>query len=163
VIIHSALFADQKRLALSSTALASKASQYLYIFVTNGRDCAYFIEKEGIIQNRLAGQNKSDYSRAKSVVKPFTLAAIQMDNSLLIFAEMVATENSWWLKTRSFRSFQISQGTRSARLLEALKGMSGVAVMLAHHSKGVALYIHSVGLRLGCPVQNATCVQIRRV
>jgi hypothetical protein len=114
-------------------------------------DCAYFIEKEGIIQNRLAGQNQSDYSRAKGVAKPFAPAAIQMDDSLLIFAKMVAIEDSWWLKTRSFRSFQISQVTRSAKLLEALKGMSGIAVMLAYHSKGVALCIHSVEVGLPYP------------
>jgi hypothetical protein len=58
------------------------------------RACAYFIEKEGITQDRLAGQYKSDYSRVKSVVKPFTPATIQMDDSLLIFAKMVATEDS---------------------------------------------------------------------
>jgi hypothetical protein len=32
--------------------------------------------------------------------------------------------------------------------------------VLAHHSKGVALCIHSASLRLGCPVQDATGVHV---
>jgi hypothetical protein len=55
--------------------------------------CACFIEKERITQNLLAGQYKSDYSRVKSVAKPFTPATIQMDDSLLIFAKIVTTED----------------------------------------------------------------------
>jgi hypothetical protein len=84
-----------------------KCSKFFFLN-ERAQACAYLIEKEGITQNRLAGQYKSDYSRAKSVAKPFAPAAIQMDDSLLIFAKMVATEDSWSLKTRSFRSFQIS-------------------------------------------------------
>jgi hypothetical protein len=52
------------------------SSHELFFFRT-ARASAYFIEeKEGIIQNRLGGQNKSDYSRTKSVAKPFPPAAI---------------------------------------------------------------------------------------
>jgi hypothetical protein len=51
------------------------SSHELFFFWT-ARASDYFIEKEGIIQNRLGGQNKSDYSRTKSVAKPFPPAAI---------------------------------------------------------------------------------------
>jgi hypothetical protein len=43
-------------------------------------------------QDKLAAHHKSDYSGAKSVTKSFAPTTIQIDDSLLIFAKMIAIE-----------------------------------------------------------------------
>jgi hypothetical protein len=122
--------------------------------------------KRGLQPASREGQQKAKrglYNCAPKVVRQVAPAESQSESSCLTLQTRLWTGNSLRLKTRQFRSFQISQLIRSARQHEALQLISCREVIVTHHSNGVEDVGQAVGCRSGSPIQMAISFQTRRV
>jgi hypothetical protein len=111
--------------------------------------------KRGLQPASREGQQKAKrglYNCAPKVVRQVAPAESQSESSCLTLQTRLWTGNSLRLKTRQFRSFQISQLIRSARQHEALQLISCREVIVTHHSNGVEDVGQAVGCRSGSPI-----------
>jgi hypothetical protein len=107
------------------------------------------------------GYRTRRYSRNTRNTRSFAPAMIQVDTSLLIFANSVVVDHSHLSKFCVLSSFQISKITAKVRLLKARRGESGNVVIIVHHCKASWVGVQLDGDKPNCVVQAAISSQIR--
>jgi hypothetical protein len=106
-------------------------------FLTNGHESVPISLMEKRLQKIAVtpGYRTRSYSHDTRSARSFAPATIQEDTSLLILAKSVAVEDSRLSKICALYSFQISQVTNKARLLNAHRGESGKVTIIVHQCR----------------------------
>ena len=105
------------------------------------------------VYNRQEAGREQNYSHEIKDARSFAPACAHKTASALMFATKESVGFSCRQKTLAFLSFHTSQITSRVRLLPALREAVVDVVIISHQSCRDAYALHSLGLQLGCWVQ----------